>query len=70
MIDVDYHPSFEQIAFLMEETGEYSERRVRLGLAAALWVCRIEERFEGFNGGLMPKSSFGKDATRESLHAL
>ena len=27
MIGVDYHPSFQQIAFLMEETGEYSERR-------------------------------------------
>jgi transposase len=23
-----YHPSFQQIAFLMEETGEYSERRL------------------------------------------
>jgi len=28
MIGVDYHPSFQQIAFLMEETGEYSERRL------------------------------------------
>ena len=26
-IGVDYHPSFQQIAFLVEETGEYSERR-------------------------------------------
>jgi len=23
MIGVDYHPSFQQIAFLVEETGEY-----------------------------------------------
>jgi hypothetical protein len=23
-IGVDYHPSFQQIAFLVEETGEYS----------------------------------------------
>jgi hypothetical protein len=29
MIGVDYHPSFQQIAFLLEETGEYSERRLR-----------------------------------------
>jgi transposase len=28
MIGVDYHPSFQQIAFLMEDTGEYSERRL------------------------------------------
>jgi len=28
MIGVDYHPSFQHIAFLMEETGEYSERRL------------------------------------------
>jgi len=26
IIGVDYHPSFQQIAFLMEETGEYGER--------------------------------------------
>jgi hypothetical protein len=26
MIGVDYHPSFQQIVFLVEETGEYSER--------------------------------------------
>src|SRR4030088_3746349 len=28
MIGVYYHPSFQQIAFLMEETGEYEERRL------------------------------------------
>jgi transposase len=28
MIGVDYHPSFQQIAFLLEEAGEYSERRL------------------------------------------
>jgi len=28
IIGIDYHPSFQQIAFLMEETGEYSERRL------------------------------------------
>jgi hypothetical protein len=28
MICVDYHPSFQQIAFLVKETGEYSERRL------------------------------------------
>ena len=28
MMIIDYHPSFQQIAFLVEETGEYSERRL------------------------------------------
>ena len=28
LIGVDYHPSFQQIAFLAEATGEYSERRL------------------------------------------
>jgi hypothetical protein len=28
MTRADYHPSFQQIAFLTEETGEYSERRL------------------------------------------
>ena len=28
LIGVDYHPSFQQIAFLVEETGECSERRL------------------------------------------
>ena len=28
IIGVDYHPSFQQIAFLIEETGELEERRL------------------------------------------
>jgi hypothetical protein len=28
MIGVDYHPSFQQIAILVEQSGEYSERRL------------------------------------------
>ncbi len=28
MIGVDYHPSFQQIAFFVEETGEYGEERL------------------------------------------
>jgi transposase len=28
IIGVDYHPSFQQIAFLDQETGEYEERRL------------------------------------------
>ena len=28
IIGVDYHPSFQQIAFLIEETGEYDERQL------------------------------------------
>ena len=28
LIGVDYHPSFQQIAFLVKESGEYSERRL------------------------------------------
>src|SRR5260370_40726641 len=35
MIRVDYHPSFQQIAFLTEETGEYSERRLNHSDGAA-----------------------------------
>jgi hypothetical protein len=29
IIGVDYHPSFQQIAFLIEETGEYEERQLK-----------------------------------------
>ena len=29
IIGVDYHPSFQQIACLMEETGEYEERQLQ-----------------------------------------
>ena len=28
IIGVDYHPGFQQIAFLVEETGECGERRL------------------------------------------
>jgi hypothetical protein len=28
VIGVDYHPSFQTIAFLMEETGEYGEQEL------------------------------------------
>jgi transposase len=28
ILGVDYHPSFQQIAFFMEETGECGERRL------------------------------------------
>ena len=28
IVGVDYHPSFQQIAFLIEETGEYDEQRL------------------------------------------
>src|SRR6516164_9735472 len=28
IIGVDYHPSFQQVAFLIEETGEYDEQRL------------------------------------------
>jgi len=28
IIGVDYHPSFQQIAFLVEETGEFGERQL------------------------------------------
>jgi hypothetical protein len=28
IIGVDYHPSFQQIAFLVEETGECGERQL------------------------------------------
>src|SRR5260370_264649 len=35
MIRADYHPSFQQIAFLTEETGEYSKRRLNHSDGAA-----------------------------------
>src|SRR5579862_763755 len=28
LLGVDYHPSFQQIAFFIEETGEYGERQL------------------------------------------
>jgi transposase len=28
MIGVDYHPSFQQIAFFVEQTGEFGERQL------------------------------------------
>jgi len=28
IIGVDYHPSFQQIAFFVEETGEFRERQL------------------------------------------
>ena len=28
MIGVDYHPSFQQIAFFLEEAGEFGERQL------------------------------------------
>ena len=28
LIGVDYHPSFQTIAFFMEETGEYGEQEL------------------------------------------
>jgi hypothetical protein len=32
LIGVDYHPSFQQIAFLDQETGECGERRLNHSL--------------------------------------
>ena len=29
LIGVDYHPSFQTIAFLLEETGEYGEQELK-----------------------------------------
>ena len=31
LIGVDYHPSFQTIAFLIEETGEYDEQELSHG---------------------------------------
>jgi hypothetical protein len=28
LIGVDYHPSFQQIAFFVEDTGEFGERQL------------------------------------------
>ena len=35
IVGVDYHPSFQQIAFLIEETGECDEQRYALHHAEA-----------------------------------
>jgi hypothetical protein len=40
MIRVDYHPNFQQIAFLVEETGECSERRLNHSDGEAEKFCR------------------------------
>jgi hypothetical protein len=66
MIGVDYHPSFQQISFLMEETGEYSEQRLNhsdgeaeqfyrdLKLRSCFWfqeLCCLAEGYPPFSTG-------------------
>ena len=43
LIGVDYHPSFQQIAFLVEETGDCSERRLNHSDGEAERFYREEE---------------------------
>jgi hypothetical protein len=46
MIGVDYPPSFQVIAFLMEEAGEYSERRLNHSdgrSSGSIETCSCEE---------------------------
>src|SRR5438128_11020790 len=40
IIGIDYHPSFQAIAFLMEETGEYDERELSHSEGEAGRCCR------------------------------
>ena len=37
IIGCDFHPSFQQIAFVEEETGEYAERRLNHREEAAVF---------------------------------
>jgi len=50
IIGVDYHPSFQQIAFLIEETGEYDERRLNHAMErprSSIAICSREEFARG-----------------------
>jgi hypothetical protein len=40
IIGADYHPSFQAIAFLIEETGEYGERELNHSDGEAEWFHR------------------------------
>ena len=44
IIGVDYHPSFQTIAFLMEDTGECGEQELSSWLNAPL-PCSISAAF-------------------------
>jgi len=50
IIGADYHPSFQQIAFLIEETGEYDERRLNHAMErprSSIAICSREEFARG-----------------------
>ena len=50
IIGVDYHPSFQQIAFLIEETGEYEERQLNhTDGEAERFGCRGGGKLSGMN---------------------
>src|SRR5882724_3590035 len=53
IIGVDYHPSFQTIAFLMEETGEYGEQELNQGDGEAERFYReLKERGVGVRVGM------------------
>ena len=54
IIGVDYHPSSQQIAFLLEETGEYGDRQLN----------HSEGEAERFYGDLQPSVVRSKPAIR------
>ena len=40
IVGIDYHPSFQEIAFLNLETGEYDERKLNHSAGEAEKFCR------------------------------
>ena len=51
IIGCDFHPSFQQIAMVDMETGEYTEKEADAGGGAAV-LCRAEGAGAGGHGGL------------------
>jgi len=40
IIGCDFHPSFQQIAYVDQETGEYEERRYDISVSIGCHRCR------------------------------
>ena len=57
IIGVDYHPSFQQIAFFMEETGECGERQLN----------HSEGEAERFYRDLQQRSNHGRSEDRRDV---
>jgi transposase len=51
IIGADYHPSFQQIAFLDTETGEFGERKLTHKVEAERFYREVKKRRARGNGG-------------------